>query len=251
MIKAVLYDIGGVMYTASAAEGQKRAFAEGLISLLDSVGIPIHDTVERFEEKLSRRAEEYKTHAERTMYELPAFLAWRDFYLADYSVPERALMRYAETLSHYYDGHARLTYVKRPHLNEAMEELHAMGVRQGVISNILSKTFVPQLLAEYGVDELIECTVLSSEAGYRKPDGRIFTVTLERLGLSPDECAYVGDTISRDVIGARNAKLSLMIQVDNPAVYHRDAAFTGGGYAPDYLIHDLSELSPIIRAANA
>jgi FMN phosphatase YigB (HAD superfamily) len=43
--------------------------------------------------------------------------------------------------------------------------------------------------------------VISDEAGCVKPDPRIFTIALERLGLEPGEMAYVGDS-PEDVQGA-------------------------------------------------
>jgi FMN phosphatase YigB (HAD superfamily) len=43
--------------------------------------------------------------------------------------------------------------------------------------------------------------VISDEAGCAKPDPRIFTIALERMGLDPGEMAYVGDS-PEDVKGA-------------------------------------------------
>lgn len=41
----------------------------------------------------------------------------------------------------------------------------------------------------------------------------------------------VGDTLSRDVPGCRNAGVALSIQISNPSIAHRDTAFTGAGRA--------------------
>lgn len=60
--------------------------------------------------------------------------------------------------------------------------------------------------------------VMSSNAGIRKPDPEIFHIAVDQLGLERKECAYVGDTISRDVIGAREVGLGLVIQMHNPAI---------------------------------
>jgi FMN phosphatase YigB (HAD superfamily) len=37
-----------------------------------------------------------------------------------------------------------------------------------------------------------------------KPDPRIFRTALDRLGVTPDEAVYVGDTWPVDVVGARS-----------------------------------------------
>ena len=73
----------------------------------------------------------------------------------------------------------------------------------------------------------------------------------QACGVPCGEMAYVGDTLSRDVLGCRNAGVALSIQISNPSIAHRDTAFTGTGLAPDVLIHDLSEIPGIVRAFNA
>jgi len=71
------------------------------------------------------------------------------------------------------------------------------------------------------------------------------------MGLKPEEFAYVGDTISRDVRGVRNAGWHTMIQIFSPASLKRDKCMQGLGYAPDYTISDLSEIPEIIKRENA
>ena len=92
---------------------------------------------------------------------------------------------------------------------------------------------------------------MSSGTGIRKPDPRIFHIAMEQMGVMPEETGYVGDTISRDVVGARNAHLGLVVRLDNPSIAHRDAAFQGPD-APqaDYVIHELYELPEILRKIN-
>ena len=80
---------------------------------------------------------------------------------------------------------------------------------------------------------------MSSSTGIRKPDPRIFEIALKEMGVSAAETGYVGDTISRDVLGARNAHLGLAVRINNPSIAHRDAAFRGSG-APegDFVIEE-------------
>ncbi len=251
MIKAVLYDIGGVLYV-TRRDGEKRAAFHALLhARLAECGIFIPDSPSDFGEKLMVRAEEYKTYTEGSRLELPQFRIWKEFYLADYAVPDGPLMVSAAMLSDLYDGHEHIPHIQRPHVLETVQRLHAMGMRQGIISNIISKGFAPALLAEYRIAPYMECVTLSSEAGYRKPDARIFEVTFARMGLEPVEVAFVGDTISRDVIGARNAKLACMIQIRNESIKKRDANYLALGYAPDYFIEDLEEIPDIIARCNA
>jgi putative hydrolase of the HAD superfamily len=47
--------------------------------------------------------------------------------------------------------------------------------------------------------------VISAEVGVGKPDPRIFEIALERLGVSAADAAMVGDSLERDVRGAKAA----------------------------------------------
>ena len=67
------------------------------------------------------------------------------------------------------------------------------------------------------------------------------------MGLKPEELCYVGDTISRDVIGTRNAGWAMMIQIRNPSIAHRDAGLEHSGYMPDALIEDLAEIPSVLK----
>ena len=79
----------------------------------------------------------------------------------------------------------------------------------------------------------------------------IFRVAERRLGLAPEELAYVGDTISRDVRGTRNAGWALMIRIRFPGTAHRDAGLENAGFEPDFTVNELYEIPAIIRSVNA
>ena len=103
---------------------------------------------------------------------------------------------------------------------------------------------------EYGIAQYMDCVVLSSVTGLRKPSAEIFRVAERIMGLGPEEFAYVGDTLSRDVRGVRNAGWRCMIQISNPSVAFRDKGLENSGLAPDYRIGDLAEIPAIIKAEN-
>lgn len=47
--------------------------------------------------------------------------------------------------------------------------------------------------------------VFSSDHGWVKPSPRLFRIAMERLGAKPQECLVIGDSVRRDVGGARAA----------------------------------------------
>lgn len=249
MIKAILYDVGGVLYTSYNDDALRLDFAKRLLPKLNELGIIIAASPETFNQSLTARAKEYKTWAEDTMRELPSVRIWKEYFLKDYNVDEEALRQHAETLSFYYDS-ARFQCLPRPYVKETLRELRDMGILQAIANNIMSTTFVPHYVQQNGLEEYFSFILMSSEIGIRKPSAEIFHMAAQRLGVLPGECAYVGDTISRDVRGVRNAGLAIMIKIDNPGVAYKDAAFIGKGYDPDYEIENLSEIPQIIRSYN-
>lgn len=64
-------------------------------------------------------------------------------------------------------------------------------LRTAFVSNAWSNT--RQYLRERGVLDLVDQLVCSAEVGVAKPDRRIFEIALERLGVQPEEAVFVDD----------------------------------------------------------
>ncbi|MEK8128761.1 HAD family hydrolase [Paenibacillus filicis] len=75
---------------------------------------------------------------------------------------------------------------------------HSLGV--GLISNW--DISARDVLANTGLLPLLDPIIISSEVGIAKPDPAIFELALERAGVPPEECLYVGDNYYDDVIGS-------------------------------------------------
>lgn len=60
-------------------------------------------------------------------------------------------------------------------------------------------------LEALGLAEDISYLVTSEEAGREKPSPEIFALCLKKLGLPPEEVYFIGDSLSKDVEGARRA----------------------------------------------
>jgi putative hydrolase of the HAD superfamily len=91
-------------------------------------------------------------------------------------------------------------------LRPTLAALRDSGLRLGVLSN----TFVPDFVHDrhleiVGLLEFFPVRVYSSEVGHRKPDRRIFSAALGRLGVSAAQTLFVGDLIKTDIVGARRA----------------------------------------------
>ena len=94
----------------------------------------------------------------------------------------------------------------------AIERMRDSGVRVAVVSN--SDGSVRGSLETAGLLHLFEFVIDSHEAGFSKPDPRIFRAALDLMGLEPSDAWYVGDSVFHDVNGARAAGLSTALLVD-------------------------------------
>lgn len=78
------------------------------------------------------------------------------------------------------------------------------GFRLGVITNGDGEQQRAKLAA-LGLAGRLEVIVVSGEAGFAKPDPRIFRLAAERLGLAPERCFYTGDRLDIDARAAQAA----------------------------------------------
>lgn len=251
LIKAVLFDVGGVVFYAAVNAEKALRFAEKAIRLLGARGIAIPDPPAVFAERLGAADRLRKRDNELLLREFPPEEVWERYYLAGYDFDPARLYPIAERLCFLWNE-ARNDITMRPGLVEALAALQEDGYRLGIISNTVSRTHVPYKLAEYGVSHYFELVLSSSVSGLRKPDPAIFRLAERAMGLDKSELAYVGDTISRDVIGARKAGWGLVIRLKNgeerEGVRQREAALAGNGFEPDLNIDELCELPAALRA---
>lgn len=250
MITTLLFDLGGTLHSVQSTEQSRRIFCEHLLRRLKTYGIDLSVTPMMLDALLRKNAEAYKRRGERELTELPQPVIWNEYYLKEFHIGEDRLAPIAEELSFLYD-YERVENLRKPRLKETIATLSERGIRMGIVSNIISTSLVPHILNEYGISAYMECIVMSSSTGIRKPDPRIFEIAMEQMGVTAAETGYVGDTISRDVLGARNARLGLAVQIENPSIAHRDVNFRGpDAPKPDCLIRELYELLDIVRKIN-
>ena len=86
-----------------------------------------------------------------------------------------------------------------------LEALQGRGLRLAVVSNFDAR--LPPLCDALGLGRFFDAVVTSTQVGYAKPDARIFTAALARLGVRPAEGLHIGDAAEEDVAGARRAGL--------------------------------------------
>ncbi len=126
------------------------------------------------------------------------FGAWKGGFERSFSILNLDGDAQAATEQFFRDLSVRDPY---PETNEALAEVQRR-CRIALLSNADDGFLLPNLeLLEVGFE-----TVLSSEqAQIYKPRPELFQQMLERLGVAPEETAYVGDRQLEDVLGATQA----------------------------------------------
>jgi epoxide hydrolase-like predicted phosphatase len=75
---------------------------------------------------------------------------------------------------------------------DLMRDLRAKSLRMGLLTNNV-REWEPLWRSMVPVDEIFEVVVDSAFVGCRKPDPRIYEITLERLGVDARGCLFVDD----------------------------------------------------------
>jgi putative hydrolase of the HAD superfamily len=100
-----------------------------------------------------------------------------------------------------------------PAMIELMRELKADGYRMAMLTNNV-REWEPLWRSMLPVDEIFETVVDSGFVGCRKPESRIYRLTLERIGMPAEACLFVDD-VEVNCEGARKAGMSAVHFRDN------------------------------------
>jgi putative hydrolase of the HAD superfamily len=234
-IEAIFFDMNGTLRLRDPHEPTQRAAIARMLELLGKKDVP-----DAYWEELTRRHKAYSDWAQDNLLQLSEKEIWTRWLLPD--VPREKIEPVAAELTLAWSERKGRT-VPKPGARETMLELKRRGYRLGVISNSMSTLDIPRCLDAFGWKELFEVVILSSAVKRRKPAPEIFWEATSKMNLDPSNCAYVGNRISRDVVGCKRAgfALGLIIELDGkPRLDEQDQPIQ-----PDGVIQSLSELLTI------
>lgn len=112
----------------------------------------------------------------------------------------------------------RASFIPRPDAVATLGELRALGLKVGMISDCSSET--PELWAESPLASLVDVAVFSCIERVKKPDPRIFERAWTRLGVTAEECLYVGDGASNELAGATTVGMRAVQLLTGAAEQH-------------------------------
>ncbi|MCC5639195.1 HAD family hydrolase [Nostoc sp. CHAB 5844] len=129
--------------------------------------------------------------------------------------------------------------ILEPDVYEVLTVL-SRSYRLAVISNGLVLTQLPRMQAT-GIDHFFEEVVVSKAIGFAKPSPEIFHHALSKLGLTPAQVLYVGDSLNHDYAGA------IQVNIDF-CYYNRKNQVLSQEVQPKFMINKLLKLLELVRS---
>ncbi len=169
MIKAVLFDFGGVLSEAGRRGSIRRVFGEvyGLdLNVMDSI-LKIDDITQKM----------WRGHISN------------DAFFAEISqrYPNLPAVTIEQFRSHMDAlSRSRLVY-------QLADELRTAGIKTGILSNVFGPGV--EALRSSGFYDGFDPVLLSCEVGYAKPDKQFYQMAITQLGVKPDEIIFIDDQL--------------------------------------------------------
>ena len=241
MLNTVLFDMGGTLEDIWYNDETVADVMEKLKTVLRANGLEPGCTDQEFRERVLAGVKDYKRWSEGNMLEAKPEEIWPDYYLKSFGFDREKLLPITEELANLWE----ITYYHRelrPGVKELMDGLKARGYHIGVISNNASLYNVFNVLEEYGIRDYMEDVTVSSVTGYRKPHPEIFRISMRQMRCRPENCVYVGDTVSRDIIGAKRAGFGRAAQIYSFLTAQKDVGIPiAESEKPDVVIQNFEE----------
>ena len=144
-----------------------------------------------------------------------------------------------ESLTAWYRSEMTRQVEPDEEVNALLAGLNERCVPWGIVTNGSPNQHAK--CREAGLDTLAPFIIVSEEAGYRKPDPRIFRDALEATGLTaPEEIMFVGDNPEADIDGAKRFGMKA-------AWLRRGRQYPADLHPPDYTIDHVTEIEEVAR----
>lgn len=205
LIDAIVFDVGGTLRAGSRNSNGSLHRVEKMQDLLGDHGEP-----QVLFNKISAGELAYRRWCMRTLVELDEFELWRQYLLPE--CPPDFLRQHAITLNQLWRSNSTSRIL--PDAVHTIRTLADRGYRLAIISNTTSSVEAPQLLEENGLAGCFQAVLLSCTFGRRKPHPSLFLAAARAMAVLPGRCAYVGNSLSRDLVGGRHAGYGEVVIID-------------------------------------
>jgi putative hydrolase of the HAD superfamily len=195
-IEAIISDFGGVLTTP---------LLQSFMAFQDQTGI----TTETLGKAMQAIAE---ANGENPLFELERGEITEVRFLEQLTDGLEPLLGHRPEMHRFKEIYFEALHPNQPMI-ELMRELKAAGYRMAMLTNNV-REWEPLWRSMLPVDEIFETVVDSGFVGCRKPESRIYALTLERIGMPAEACLFVDD-VPVNCEGARKAGITAVHFQDN------------------------------------
>lgn len=121
-------------------------------------------------------------------------------------------------------------------------EILSQKYKLGVIANQVAGT--KDRLDNWGIGKYFDVVVASAEAGFAKPDLKLFNLALEQAGCKPNEAVMIGDRLDNDIVPAKQLGMKTVWVRQGFAKYQSISNETEN---PDFIIDSISDILDILN----
>lgn len=197
--RAVLFDLFGTLVPSPQAS-EYRSVVD---SLAEVAGVPPDDFYPRW---MSINDDRLKGTNRTTEGEIEQAMGLVDVTLSDEQMAECVQMR---------RDAMKTRLVPKPDCIDMLTGLAASGVKIALVSDCVHD--VPDIWPSTPFAGLITTAVFSCVEGTRKPDPRLYEAAMSGLGVTPEECLFIGDGGSNELQGASDLGIDAYLLDDQPA----------------------------------
>ena len=192
MIKAVIFDLDNTLYDYS----QSHVYAMKALTeyCQDTFGIAPEETERCYKKANNIMMDRIGTDTAAIHNRLLRAQCMLELW-------EKPLFPYARQMYHAYWDTSIENSELSPGILEFLQELKKRNIRIGVGTDMTAYIQYKRI-ESIGVAPYIDFIVTSEEAGAEKPHYHLFELCVEKAGVRPEECAFIGDNVRKDIEGA-------------------------------------------------
>ncbi|CAM3594279.1 MULTISPECIES: pyrophosphatase PpaX [Saccharibacillus] len=122
-----------------------------------------------------------------------------------------------------------------PHVQQVIHDLHAAGIRLGVVTTKIRPTTM-KVLEMFDLYRYMEAVVTVTDVTHPKPHAEPVRMALEKMGAEAETALMVGDSPA-DIQSAQNAGVRAAA-----VAWSLKGEQELSGYGPDHMLHDMRDL---------
>jgi putative hydrolase of the HAD superfamily len=244
LVKAVFFDLEGTLTHTRSTPASRDGACRRIGNFLGANGVVIDG--ETVKGVIREGMDSFEAWKAAHLREIPPAHLWPDIIFKAFDQGLRdGIRRNADGISLLWEEHAVQRRIRRGALG-VLRSLRDAGLTLGLVSNVLHAGRTRRYLEEKGFAEVLSVVILSQEVGYRKPHPVIFQEAARLAGVHPSQTVFVGDTLSRDILGAQKAGFGHTIFLPSEMSPLKDKGMTS--VTPDFTVQELSDLPHLIES---